>query len=73
MNKEKKTLLKLENVGFSKNNKWLVKGVSLEIRQGEIVTLVGPDGSVKSTTAKIALGIYKDIEGKVKKFTNKSD
>ena len=70
MNKEKKTLLKLENAGFSKNNKWLVKGVSLEVKQGEIVTLIGPNGSGKSTTAKIALGIYKEIEGKVNKFTN---
>ena len=72
MNKENKTiLLKVENASFSKNNKWLVKGVSLEVKQGEIVTLIGPNGSGKSTTAKIALGIYKDIEGKVKKFTNK--
>jgi len=71
MNKEKKTLLKLENAGFSKNNTWLVKGVSLEVKQGEIVTLIGPNGSGKSTTAKIALGIYKEIEGKVNKFTNK--
>jgi zinc transport system ATP-binding protein len=71
MNKEKKTLLKLDNAGFSKNNKWLVKGVSLEVKQGEIVTLIGPNGSGKSTTAKIALGIYKEIEGKVNKFTNK--
>ena len=71
MNKEKKTILKLDNVGFSKNNKWLVKGVSLEVKQGEIVTLIGPNGSGKSTTAKIALGIYKEIEGKVNKFTNK--
>ena len=72
MNKEnKRILLKVENASFSKNNKWLVKGVSLEVKQGEIVTLIGPNGSGKSTTAKIALGIYKDIEGKVKKFTNK--
>jgi zinc transport system ATP-binding protein len=71
MNIEKKILLKLENAGFSKNNKWLVKGVSLEVKQGEIVTLIGPNGSGKSTTAKIALGIYKEIEGKVNKFTNK--
>ena len=71
MNKEKKTLLKLESVGFSKNNKWLVKGVSLEVKQGEIVTLIGPNGSGKSTTAKIALGIYKNIEGRVNKYTNK--
>ena len=71
MNKEKKTLLKLENASFSKNNKYLVEGVSLEVKQGEIVTLIGPNGSGKSTTAKIALGIYKEIEGKVTKFTNK--
>ena len=71
MNKEKKTLLKLENSSFSKNNKYLVEGVSLEVKQGEIVTLIGPNGSGKSTTAKIALGIYKEIEGKVSKFTNK--
>ena len=71
MNKEKKVLLKIEDVGLLKNDKWLVKGVSLEIKQGEIVTLIGPNGSGKSTTAKIALGIYKEVEGKVKKFTNK--
>ena len=71
MNKEKKILLKVEDVGFFKNNKWLVKGVSLELKQGEIVTLIGPNGSGKSTTAKIALGIYKEIDGKVKRFTNK--
>jgi len=71
MNKEKKVLLKVEDVGLLKNDKWLVKGVSLEVKQGEIVTLIGPNGSGKSTTAKIALGIYKEVEGKVKKFTNK--
>ena len=72
MNTEnKKILLKVENASFSKNNKYLVKGVSLEVKEGEIVTLIGPNGSGKSTTAKIALGIYKDIEGKVKRFTNK--
>ena len=25
--------------------KWLVKGVSLEVKRGEIVTLIGPNGS----------------------------
>ena len=69
--KNKKILLKVENASFSQNNKWLVRGVSLEVKQGEIVTLIGPNGSGKSTTAKIALGIFKNTEGKVNKFTNK--
>ena len=64
-------LVKLENTGVMIDNKWLVKGVSLEVKKGKIVTLIGPNGSGKSTTAKIALGIYKNIEGKVEKFTNK--
>ena len=64
---EKKILLKVDNVGVLKNDKWLVRGVSLEVKQAEIVTLIGPNGSGKSTTAKIALGILKKIDGKVQK------
>ena len=63
-------LVKLNNVGFRQNQKWLVKGVSLQVEKGKIVTLIGPNGSGKSTTAKITLGIYKNIEGKVEKFIN---
>ena len=64
-------LVKLNNVGFSQNDKWLVKDVSLIVEKGKIVTLIGPNGSGKSTTAKIALGIYKNIKGNVEKYTNK--
>ena len=64
-------LVKLDNVGININDKWLVKGVSLQVKKNKIVTLIGPNGSGKSTTAKIALGIYKKIQGKVEKYTNK--
>ena len=70
MSVEKNILVKLNNVGIQQNDKWLVKGVSLEVEKGKIVTLIGPNGSGKSTTAKIALGIYKSIEGNVEKLTN---
>ena len=70
MSLEKNILVKLNNVGIQQNEKWLVKGVSLEVEKGKIVTLIGPNGSGKSTTAKIALGIYKSIEGNVEKLTN---
>ena len=71
MGSNSKTLVKLKNAGYKQNDKWLVKGVSLEVEKGKIVTLIGPNGSGKSTTAKIALGIYKKFDGEVEKYTNK--
>ena len=70
MSSENNILVKLNNVGFKQNQKWLVKGVSLQVEKGKIVTLIGPNGSGKSTTAKIALGLFKNIEGEVEKYTN---
>ena len=64
-------LVKVSNAGLYKNGKWLVKGVNLNITKGKIVTLIGPNGSGKTTTAKIALGLYKNIEGTVERLTNK--
>ena len=68
---QNKLLVKLNNAGVKKNNKWLVKGVSLEIYKGQIVTLIGPNGSGKTTTAKIVLDIFKIDEGELTKNTNK--
>ena len=70
MSSENNILVKLNNAGFKQNQKWLVKGVSLQVEKGKIVTLIGPNGSGKSTTAKIALGLFKIIEGEVEKYTN---
>ena len=70
MSAENNILVKLKDAGIRQNDKWLVKGVSLEVNKGKIVTLIGPNGSGKSTTAKIALGLFKNIEGQVEKFTN---
>ena len=42
MSLEKNILVKLNNVGIQQNDKWLVKGVSLEVEKGKIVTLLDP-------------------------------
>ena len=70
-NNSEKLLVKMDNAGVFLDNKWLVKDVSLEIEKGKIITLIGPNGSGKTTTAKMALGLYKNISGKVEKFTEK--
>ena len=63
------TLVRLSKAGIYKDKKWLVRDVDLEINRGKIVTLIGPNGSGKTTTAKIALGLYKSISGNVERNT----
>ena len=68
---QNKLLVKLENAGVYRSSKWLVRGISLEINQGQIVTLIGPNGSGKTTTAKMILNILNTDEGLVKVNANK--
>ena len=65
------SLVKLENAGVYKSSKWLVRGISFEVNKGQIVTLIGPNGSGKTTTAKMILNILGTSEGFVKSNTNK--
>ncbi len=68
---QNKLLVKLENAGVRRTSKWLVKGISFEISQGQIVTLIGPNGSGKTTTAKMILNIMNADEGQISRNTNK--
>ena len=68
---QNKLLVKLENAGVYRSSKWLVRGISLEINQGQIVTLIGPNGSGKPTTAKMILNIMNAYEGMVSGNANK--
>ena len=68
---QNKLLVKLENAGVYRSSKWLVRGVSFEINHGQIVTLIGPNGSGKTTTAKMILNILNTDEGLVKGNANK--
>ena len=68
---QNKLLVKLENAGVQRTSKWLVKGISFEINQGQIVTLIGPNGSGKTTTAKMILNIMNADEGQITRNTDK--
>ena len=68
---QKKLLVKLENAGVQRMSKWLVKEICFEISQGQIVTLIGPNGSGKTTTAKMILNIMNTNEGQITRNTDK--
>ncbi len=71
MIKNNNLLVKLENCGVNKSSRWIVKGISLEIFRGKIVTLIGPNGSGKTTTAKMVLNIIKSDEGVIENYSKK--
>ena len=70
MEKKNQILVELNNVSVIKQKKWLIKDVSLKVSRGEIITIIGPNGSGKTTTVKTALGIIKPDQGHVKRLEN---
>lgn len=58
-------MLKLENIQSGYGNILAVKGISLEIKQGEIITLIGANGAGKSTTLLTISGVVPCRSGKI--------
>src|SRR5512146_2167976 len=59
-------LLELENIHTYYGHIHALKGVSLSVEEGEIVTLIGANGAGKSTTLRTISGLLHAREGNVK-------
>ena len=58
-------MLKAENLSKSYGNKQVVKNVSLNVKEGEVVGLLGPNGAGKTTSFYMIVGLIKANNGKV--------
>ena len=64
-------MLKAEDLNVYYGPIHAVKGVSFEVREGEIVTLIGANGAGKSTTLKTVSGLMRSRGGHIE-FMDKS-
>ena len=55
----------LQNVFKSYGSLKALKGLSVELKKGEVVGLLGPNGAGKSSLMKILTGYYKEWEGQI--------
>jgi branched-chain amino acid transport system ATP-binding protein len=58
-------ILQVENVDTYYGNIRALKGISIEVRQGEIVTLLGANGAGKTTTLRSINGLNRARRGKI--------
>ncbi len=57
--------LRTENLVKKYKSRTVVKGVSIEVEQGEIVGLLGPNGAGKTTTFYMTVGLITPNNGKI--------
>jgi lipopolysaccharide export system ATP-binding protein len=57
--------LRAENIVKKYKKRTVVKGVSFEVNQGEIVGLLGPNGAGKTTSFYMIVGLIKPLSGKI--------
>ena len=62
---ETKTMLKVDDINVYYGNIHALKGVSLEVTEGEIVALIGANGAGKSTTLKTISGLLRPKTGSI--------
>ena len=59
------TILKCKDLHKKIGKKEILKGVSLEVNEGDILGFIGPNGAGKTTTIKLILGLQGITSGEV--------
>ena len=59
------TVLKLEDLKLSFGGVEALKGISIDIKEGEILAIIGPNGAGKTCILNCINGFYKPQEGEI--------
>lgn len=62
--------IEIVDMGVDYDDRWVLRGFSLHVANGEKVSLTGPSGSGKSTVLKCILGLVEPREGSINVFGN---
>ena len=60
-------LVAADGVGVKRAGRWLIHDVDVEVRRGEIVTLIGPNGGGKTTLVRVLLALIAPDAGSVRR------
>ena len=63
--KQQKSILKLQNISLSFQNRQILENISFEINRGEIFGMLGPNGVGKSTIFNLVTGLIKPDKGDI--------
>lgn len=66
-----RVVLSIRDLSFSYNDSSVLNGISLEVGEGELVGIVGPNGCGKSTLLKLVSGVLRSQTGRI--FLHGSD
>ena len=59
-------IVEIQNVSFAYNGQTALQDVSLEIRPGDFMAMIGPNGGGKTTLVKLILGLLKPDTGVIR-------
>jgi len=65
-------MLKIENLHVNYGGIQALRGISLEVPDGKIVTLIGANGAGKSTTLRTITGLVKAASGSIRWITDEN-
>ena len=61
--KKDKNILSVRNLSFSYNSRKVLENINFDVKEGEVVSILGPNGVGKSTLVNLISGVLEGYEG----------